>query len=96
MQVWYLYCLLCADNSLYTGISTDLKRRLRQHNGELAGGAKYTHGRRPVRLLAWQGFEDRGASLQAELRFKKLSRKQKLAQLCHWQTSPPPQLLRWH
>lgn len=86
---WFLYCLQCQDGSLYTGICKSVVRRVRQHNGELAGGAKYTQGRRPVQLLAWQAFVDQSAALQAELRFKKLSRPQKLAQLSHWQTSPP-------
>ena len=47
---WTVYVLECADGTLYTGIASDLDRRLRQHNGLLAGGPRYTSGRRPVRL----------------------------------------------
>ncbi len=48
---WQVYLLRCADGSLYCGVTTDLARRLRQHNGELPGGARYTRARRPVSLL---------------------------------------------
>lgn len=41
-HIWHVYLLICADASLYCGISCDVARRLRQHNGELAGGARYT------------------------------------------------------
>jgi putative endonuclease len=43
-----VYLLRCSDRSLYCGITSDIKRRMKQHNGELAGGAKYTRARRPV------------------------------------------------
>ncbi|WP_338035549.1 GIY-YIG nuclease family protein [Halioglobus maricola] len=73
-----MYILECADGTLYTGIARDLERRLRQHNGELVGGPKYTRGRRPVRLL-WSGAEaDRGAAQRREAAIKKLSREEKL------------------
>lgn len=78
-DTWHVYLLRCADDTLYTGIARDLERRLRQHNGELAGGPKYTRGRRPVALL-WACTEaGRGAALQRELEIKRLSRAAKLA-----------------
>lgn len=49
---WLVYLLECADGTLYCGITRDMERRLAQHNGALAGGARYTRGRRPVCLLA--------------------------------------------
>jgi len=75
---WCVYILECADTTLYTGIASDLQRRLSQHNGELAGGPKYTRGRRPVRLLWSVGAPDRSAALQREAAIKKLSRAEKL------------------
>ena len=47
---WQVYLLRCADQSLYAGVTTDLDRRLQQHNGQLAGGARYTQARRSTRL----------------------------------------------
>ncbi len=75
---WQVYLLQCADGTLYTGIATDLTRRLRQHNGELAGGPKYTRGRRPVNLLWSATAGDRSAALRREAAIKKLSRDEKL------------------
>ena len=49
--MWYIYVLLCYDNSFYCGITTNLERRLKQHNGMLKGGAKYTRGRRPCQVI---------------------------------------------
>jgi putative endonuclease len=75
---WCVYILACADGSLYTGVARDLQRRLRQHNGELAGGPKYTSGRRPVRLLWSESAADRSVAQQREAVIKQLSREQKL------------------
>ena len=74
---WWVYILECADGSLYTGIATDLSRRLKQHNGELVGGPKYTRGRRPVALRWSDKAADRSAALQREAAIKKLSRAEK-------------------
>jgi len=77
-DAWHVYILQCADGSLYTGVARDLGRRLEQHNGGLAGGPKYTRGRRPVQL-AWSATAtDRSAALQREAAIKKLSRDKKL------------------
>ena len=81
---WHVYILRCADGSLYTGVARDLQRRLLQHNGELAGGSRYTRGRRPVELL-WSDAEvDRSAAQRREASIKKLSRDQKLRLLQLW------------
>lgn len=76
---WHVYILQCVDGSLYTGVATNLQRRLRQHNGELVGGARYTMGRRPVKLLWSEESLDRGAAQRRESGIKKLARDEKLA-----------------
>jgi putative endonuclease len=68
-----VYVLECADGSLYTGVTRDLDRRLRQHNGLLAGGPRYTSGRRPVQLRWSAAAASRSAAQQREAAIKKLS-----------------------
>jgi chorismate synthase len=75
-QHWYLYVLECGDQSLYTGITADLRRRLKQHNA--GRGAAYTASRLPVRRIgAWQ-FNNRSDALKAEAAFKSYPRLKKL------------------
>ena len=74
---WQVYLLRCSDDSLYSGVTTDLKRRLRQHNGEIVGGARYTQGRRPVALMWWAYCDSRSDSQQREAALRRLSRQQK-------------------
>ena len=81
MANWHVYLLRCADGSLYTGVASDLERRIRQHNGELAGGARYTRGRRPVKLVWSEPCDDRAAAQVREAEVRKLSRREKLALL---------------
>ena len=69
--------LRCADGSLYAGVSNDLSRRLRQHNGDLVGGARYTRGRRPVQLVWRETAENRVAAQQREQQIKRLTRREK-------------------
>lgn len=76
---WQVYILRCADGTLYTGIARDIGRRLRQHNGEIAGGPRYTRGRRPVALVWFETLADRAAALVREADIKRLSRREKLA-----------------
>lgn len=76
---WYVYILGCADGSLYTGVTRDTERRLRQHNGELRGGPKYTSGRRPVQLLWTRQVESRSEAQKVEASIKVLPRDQKLS-----------------
>ncbi len=78
MNQWYVYMLRCADGTLYTGVSTDPKRRLREHNGEIKGGARYTRARRPV-VLVWQETQpDRSGACRREVAVKALRRAEKL------------------
>lgn len=81
-ESWFVYIVQCADGSLYTGIARDLDQRLAQHNGEKPGGARFTRGRRPVRLLWSVTAADRSAASRREAGIKKLSRTQKLALAC--------------
>lgn len=71
----YVYVLECADGSFYTGYTTDVERRVEEHDaGE---GAKYTKGRRPVTLRYVERFESRGAALSREHEIKQLRRREK-------------------
>ncbi len=79
---WYLYVVRCADDTLYTGITTDVARRLDEHNGEGGAGARYTRTRRPVVLVYSEPAASRAAAASREAAIKKLTRRQKLA-LCH-------------
>ena len=71
-----VYILQCADGTLYTGWTTDLERRLQAHNS--GRGAKYTRGRRPVRLAYREEQSDRSAAQKREAAIRRLSRADKL------------------
>lgn len=75
--MYYLYILECSDDTLYTGITTNLKRRIVEHN-ENKLGAKYTASRRPVKLVYSKKFKNRSLALKAEAEIKKLKRIKKL------------------
>ena len=75
--MYYLYILKCADKSLYTGITTDLKRRVLEHNGSKLG-AKYTAARRPVKIVYSKKFRNRSNASKQEARVKALTRLEKL------------------
>lgn len=75
--MYYLYILECADDSLYTGITTDLNRRLEEHNSSKLW-AKYTSLRRPVKLVYQEQFENRSLASKEEYRIKNLKRDEKL------------------
>lgn len=72
---WYVYMMRCADGSLYTGYTNDVKRREAVHN--TGKGAKYTKSRLPVRLVYHETFEDRCEALRRECSIKKLTKAQK-------------------
>jgi putative endonuclease len=76
MKKWFVYILECSDGTLYTGITTDINRRLNQHN--TGKGAKYTCGRRPVVLLDSFTVESKSIALKEEYHIKQLSRKEKI------------------
>jgi len=75
--MYYLYILKCADKTLYTGITTDLERRVLEHN-ENKLGAKYTAARRPVKLVYSRKFKNRSTASKAENEIKKLTKVEKL------------------
>jgi putative endonuclease len=78
---WFVYVLCCADGSLYTGITTDVERRLAEHNGVGAAGARYTRARRPVVLAYVEAASGRAEAAQREAAIKRLDRSAKLALL---------------
>jgi putative endonuclease len=75
--MWYVYIVECSDKTLYTGITTNLKRRVEEHNDSKLG-AKYTKARRPVKLVYKKRFKDKSRASSEEARIKKLDRKEKL------------------
>ena len=75
--MWYVYIISCSDNSLYTGITTDIPRRLDEHNS--GKGGNYTRDRRPVKLVHKETCLTRSLALKREFRIKCLVRDKKLA-----------------
>lgn len=76
-NTWYLYILRCGDNTLYTGITTDVEKRFEAHQS--GKGAKYTRGRGPLELVYRETCGDHSSALKRELEIKKLTREQKEA-----------------
>ena len=74
--MWFVYILKCSDNSLYTGITTNLERRLEEHNSS-PKGSKYTRARRPVQVVFTKEFENRSGASKEEALIKNLSRDDK-------------------
>ena len=79
MPDWYLYMVRCADGSVYTGISTDVQRRWREHQRGGARAARYLRTRKPVDLMFSAMIGERGAALRAEYAIKQLEKHQKEA-----------------
>jgi len=73
---WYVYIVECSDGTLYTGISNNIDRRIRDHNSGI--GSKYTKGRRPVKLLIQWDCADKSHASKMEYRIKGLARADKL------------------
>lgn len=71
INIWFVYILRCADGTLYTGITTDLARRVKEHNTGKAG-ARYTRSRRPVVLVYSEAVENRSEASKREHAIKKL------------------------
>lgn len=74
--MWQVYILKCADGSFYTGITTNVKRRVVEHNSSTLG-AKYTHGRRPVKLVYSRKLKNKPLAAREEWRIKKMTRVEK-------------------
>lgn len=75
-QDWFVYILKCNDKTLYTGVTTDLERRVEEHN-DGNKGAKYTAARRPVKMVYAEQLDSRSRAQQREHQIKSLSRQQK-------------------
>lgn len=74
--MWHVYIVECADGTYYTGITTDIERRLNEHNYSFKS-AKYTRSRRPVKLVYVETSENRSTASRRESQIKKLSRNKK-------------------
>ena len=74
---YWVYIAECSDGTLYTGGTTELRRRIDEHNGVLPGGAKYTRARRPVKCVYRESCHSRSAAQQRESQIKAMTRKQK-------------------
>jgi len=73
---WHVYILKCSDGTLYTGITTDIERRINEHNSSSLG-ARYTRSRRPVTLHYHENASSRSTALKREIEIKKLSSRAK-------------------
>ena len=85
LQMWHVYIIRCADDSLYTGTSLDPARRLGEHND--GKGSKAIRGKLPATLVYTQAFRTKGSALKREAAVKRLTRVQKLG-LCGIMTLP--------
>ena len=74
---WYVYVIRSSDDSLYTGVTTDVQRRFKEHCGT-EKGARYFRGRQPLEVVYRESHPDRGSALRREADIKKLTREQKL------------------
>ena len=72
---WCVYMLLCDDNTIYTGITNDLKKRFENHI--LGKGAKYLRGRKPLEIVYTENFKNRSMATKREMEIKKLNRREK-------------------
>ena len=74
---WLIYILECRDGSLYCGITNNIDKRLKQHKGEIKGGAKYTRSHWPCKLVYKEKSTSRSEALQREVIIKKMSKVEK-------------------
>jgi putative endonuclease len=74
---WCVYIVRCSDNSLYTGIATDVLRRVSEHQEEGPRSAKYVRGRTPLQLVYVRSCSSRSAAMREEWRIKHLSKEDK-------------------
>ncbi len=78
-QDWFVYIIKCSHGSLYTGVTTDVKRRFAEHEKGRPKGAKYLRGKGPLELVWQRQVSDRQQALSLEHRIKRLPREQKKA-----------------
>jgi putative endonuclease len=79
MSEWFVYMLRCADDSLYTGITTDVQRRLLEHNSQDGSAARYTRSRQPVQLVYQETVASRSEATRREMEIKAMDRMAKEA-----------------
>jgi len=89
MPACYCYIVRCADNTLYTGWTTDLARRLADHNA--GRGGRYTRARQPVALVYWEAWDTPAQAMQREAAIKRMSRDHKLLLIA----AAPPEHRKW-
>lgn len=75
--MYTVYMLRCSDDTIYTGITNNLEKRIKMHNGYISWGARYTSGRRPVKLVYKENFLGRSEASQREYKIKKMTRHMK-------------------
>ncbi len=76
MKKHFVYIILCGDNTLYTGYTTDIDNRFKMHSSNK--GAKYTKGRGPLKLVHVEEYENKSLALKREYEIKKMKREEKL------------------
>ncbi|MCK5918838.1 MAG: GIY-YIG nuclease family protein [Cocleimonas sp.] len=81
-KIWFTYILRCADNTLYTGITTNISRRELEHNGNKLG-AKYTRARQPVKVVYQETYHSRSEASKRECAIKKLTKNNKELLITH-------------
>ena len=81
-KIWYVYIVECCDKTLYTGITTELERRLAEHNNSDEKGARYTRMRRPVKLVYHETAKSRGEATKRETAIKRMKRSSKIRLYC--------------
>ena len=74
MKCWNVYIVRCSDNTLYTGIATDVARRVMEHNQDNTKGARYTRSRRPVTLVYREECETRSEASRREYQIRRLGK----------------------
>ena len=75
--MWHVYMIQCADNTLYTGTTTDISRRVNEHNS--SKGGNYTRIRNPVKLVYKEDYPNRSEALKREAQIKRWTKQKKLA-----------------
>lgn len=76
--MYYLYLLQCENDTIYTGITTDLERRFVEHKSGTGKGANYTRAFKPIKILYTEEFQNRSDASKRESEIKKMTRSQKL------------------
>ncbi|UCH82241.1 MAG: GIY-YIG nuclease family protein [Nitrospiraceae bacterium] len=77
MEIWFLYLIRCKDHSLYTGISTDVRRRLKEHQGNDKKGSRYLRGKAPLKTVFKKKIGDKSLASKVEIKVKKLPKAKK-------------------